>query len=216
VRHLPPSRGRAVSPEHAFVTAAAELDLVELVGAGDRLVRLRRCTPDSLREYARSHRGRGAPLARRAASLVRERVDSFRETRLRLCLVLAGLPEPRCNLVIKSDDHPIGRVDLLLEEFKVIVEYEGDQHRTDKGQWSADIHRGEEVGALGYRTVRVTAAHLRRPRSVVWRVHGALRASGYAGPEPTFGPEWSSLFEQAVRCSRFQRDETRIRAPSIS
>ena len=162
-------------------------------------MRLRRCTPESLRAYAQAHGGRGAPLARRAASLVRERVDSFRETRLRLCLVLAGLPEPHCNLVIMRDEHPLGRVDLLLEEFKVIVEYDGDQHRTDKGQWSADIHRDEEFGSLGYRTVRVTATHLRRPRSVVWRVHDALRAGGYVGPGPAFGPEWSSLFERTVR-----------------
>lgn len=81
----------------------------------------------------------------------------------------------------------------------MIVEYEGDQHRTDKGQWSADIHRGEEFSALGYRTIRITAAHLRRPRSVVWRVLDAIRAGGYAGPEPTFGLEWRSLFERKVR-----------------
>ena len=147
VQTLPPTRGRAVSPEHAFVTAATELDLIDLVCAGDRLVRLRCCTLESLREYAES----ASALARRAASLVRERVDSLRETRLRLCLVLADIPEPQCNIVIKMDGHPIGRVDLLLEEFRVIVEYDGDQHRTDKAQWSIDIYRGEEFGALGYR-----------------------------------------------------------------
>ena len=92
VQRLPPSLGEAVSPEHAFVTASTELDLVQLVGAGDRLVRLRRCTLDSLREYANSYGGRGASQARRAASMVRERVDSFQETRLRLCLVLTGVP----------------------------------------------------------------------------------------------------------------------------
>jgi very-short-patch-repair endonuclease len=80
-----------------------------------------------------------------------------------------------------------------------IVEYDGDQHRTDKGQWSVDIYRGEEFGALGYRTVRITAAHLRRPRSVVWRVHDAIRAGSYAGPLPVFGPEWCSLFEHRLR-----------------
>jgi hypothetical protein len=188
-----------VSPEHAFLTASTELNLVELVSAGDRLVRLGRCQPDSLCAYVAEQGRAVATLPRRAASLARERVDSFRETRLRLCLVLAGMPDPQCNPVIKTDGHPIGRVDLLLEEFKVIVEYDGDQHRTDKWQWSVDIHRGEEFGSLGYRTVRVTAAHLRRPRSVVWRVNDALRAGGYTGPPPVFGPEWCSLFEHGVR-----------------
>ena len=196
---MPSSHGRAVSPEHAFLTASTELDLVDLVSAGDRLVRLRCCSLNSLLQYTESLRGRSATLARRAVPLVRERVDSFRETRLRLCLTMAGMPEPECNIVLKTGDHPIGRVDLLLDEYRVIVEYEGDQHRTDKKQWSADIHRGEDFAALGYRTVRVTAAHLRRPRSVVWRVHDALRAGGYVGPEPTFGREWCFLFERRVQ-----------------
>jgi hypothetical protein len=104
---LPPSRGRAVSPEHAFLTASTELNLVELVSAGDQLVRLSRCRLDSLRAYAAEHRGAVAAFPRRAAGLVRERVDSFQETRLRLCLVLAGIPEPQCNIVIKrSPDRP--------------------------------------------------------------------------------------------------------------
>jgi hypothetical protein len=131
--------------------------------------------------------------------LIRERVDSVRETRLRLCLVLAGLPEPQCNVLLKTGAYPIGRVDLLLEEFLVVVEYDGDQHRTDPRQWSADIYRGEECTALGYRTVRVTKSHLRRPRSVVWRVYEAMRLGGYTGPPPVFTPEWCVLFERSVR-----------------
>ena len=46
--------------------------------------------------------GRGCRLARRAASLAREGVDSPQETRLRLLLVLAGLPEPRVNVIIRG------------------------------------------------------------------------------------------------------------------
>ena len=156
------------------------------------------CTLDSLRAYARGYRGAGGVAARRAAGLVRERVDSVRETRLRLCLVLAGLPEPRCNVVLGTDEHPIGRVDLL-EEFMVIVEYEGDQHRTDPVQWSTDISRGEAFGAEGYRVVRVTSGHLTRPRVVVGRVLGAMRSGGYLGPDPGFTAEWSTLFEQSAR-----------------
>jgi hypothetical protein len=192
---LPPARGLLVCPEHAFAVAARRLDLLQLVTAGDWLVRRSRTTPARLTAYARSYRGAGAPRARRAAALVRERVDSPRETALRLCLVLAGLPEPECNVTLGTEDRPIGRVDLLLELYKLILEYEGDQHRTDRWQWNIDIGRVEEFSAEGYRVLRVTAEHMRRPRALVLRVHAALVAGGYRGPAPTFSAEWSELFE---------------------
>jgi hypothetical protein len=62
---LPPSHGSAVCAEHAFVTAATELDLVDLVSAGDRLVRLNRCRLDSLQTYAGQYRGPSATLVHR-------------------------------------------------------------------------------------------------------------------------------------------------------
>jgi hypothetical protein len=84
-------------------------------------------------------------------------------------MVLAGLPEPRCNITLGTEDRPIGRVDLLLEAYRVILEYEGDHHRTDKWQWNVDISRVEEFTAEGYRVLRVTAAHLQQPRALLKR-----------------------------------------------
>ncbi len=196
---LPPSRGRSVVAEQAFAVAARRLDLLELVTAGDWLVRLRLTTPDRLVAYSHGYRGAGAALARRAAVLVRQRVDSPGESRLRLGLVLAGLPEPQGNVTLGTDTRPIGRVDLLLEEYRLILEYEGDQHRTDKWQWNVDISWVEELSAEGYRVLRVTAQHMRQPRVLVRRVHAALVAGGYSGPAPVFTAEWSTLFERLAR-----------------
>jgi hypothetical protein len=198
-RRLPPSRGGLVCPEHAFATAARRLNLVDLVAAGDWLVRRTLTTPDSLTAYTRAYRGAGAALARRAAVLVRRRVDSPGETKLRLCLVLTGLPEPQCNVTLGTDAYPIGKVDLLLEAYKVILEYEGDHHRTDKRQWSVDIGRVEDFTAEGYRVLRVTADHLRQPRALVKRVHDALVAGGFTGPAPVFSAEWCASFERVAR-----------------
>ena len=194
---LPPHRELLVSPGPAFVAAAPQLNLLELVTAGDWLVRLRVATPTDLIGCADATAGRGAVRARRAARLVRERVDSPPETRLRLCLVLAGLPEPECNVVLGDATHLIGRVDLYLAAYATILEYEGDQHRTDTGQWNLDITRQEEFGAAGFCLIRVTAQRMRQPRQVVLGVHRALRAAGYAGPEPVFSPEWLALFASA-------------------
>jgi hypothetical protein len=198
VRALPPHKGSVAVAEHAFASAATQLNLLDLVTAGDWLLRLDRCHLPALLAYVSSFTGRGAVAARRAAGLVRARVDSPRETVLRLCLVLAGLPMPDCNLVMGTHEHPIGRVDLVFKEFGVLIEYEGDQHRTDRWQWNVDIGRYEEFTADGYLVIRVTGAAMRRAREVVCRVDAALRTRGYRGPTPRFSQEWCSLFEQAA------------------
>jgi hypothetical protein len=154
-----------------------------------------------LQSYAKTFSGQHRARGRRAAGLVRERVDSPQETVLRLCLVLAGLPEPSCNLTIGTNDYPIGRVDLVYERLKVIIEYEGDQHRTDKWQWNLDIGRQEEFMAAGWTVIRVTAQRMRHPRALVGKVYTALQESGYRGPAPSFSTEWSALFEVAARYS---------------
>ncbi len=100
---MPPHERGRLKAEPAFVTAADQLDLVDLVAAGDWLVRRRRTSPRALSAYVAEASGRGSVRARRAAALVRIRVDSVRETRLRLVVVLAGLPEPECNIALGSD-----------------------------------------------------------------------------------------------------------------
>lgn len=202
VEHLPPQgRGRPVraTPEHCFLTAAPTLDVLEMVIAGDWLVRRRLTSPAALLAAVEDSRARGGRLARRAAGLVRMRVDSPRESTLRICLVLAGLPTPQCNLTLGTDHYPIGSVDLVYEEFKVILGYEGDQHRVDRDQWNIDIDRTEEFTAEGYLVIRVTAQRMRRPRQLVGNVFLALRQRGYVGPEPNFTTEWSALFESTAQ-----------------
>jgi hypothetical protein len=93
----------------------------------------------------------------------------------------------------------------VLRELRVVLEYEGDQHRTDARQWNRDIERHEGFDATGWRLVRITAERMSRPRSVVIRVLQVLRDAGYAGPDPVFGPEWVALFEPSVRRARSAR-----------
>jgi very-short-patch-repair endonuclease len=187
----------ATRPAAAFVAAARELDLVELVAAGDWLVRLDRTTPEELVATAGTVRGPGSAHARRAAALVRRRVDSVRETRLRLALVLAGLPEPEVNPTVRAKGRLVGRVDLLLRRWRIVIEYEGDQHRLDRKQWNRDVWRQECLVEDDHTLVRVTAERMQSPRAVVLGVHQALVERGYVGPEPDFSSEWRTLFATA-------------------
>jgi hypothetical protein len=119
---LPPSRGRSVVAEHAFAVAARRLNLLEMVTAGDWLVRLRLTTPERLAACSYGYRGAGAALARRAAVLVRQRVDSPGESRLRLGLVLAGLSEAQCNVTLGTDTRSIGESTCCSAEWSVLFE----------------------------------------------------------------------------------------------
>ena len=194
-KELPPHRDGIARAEHCWLVAASTLNLLDLVTAGDWLLRRRRSTLVRLHSAVQTYPGRGVVHARRAVMLVRERVDSPRETWLRLCLVLAGLPMPECNLVIGDDQGPMGRVDLVYLAYKLIIEYEGDQRRTDRNQWNADIDRHEDFARDNWTLIRVTSERARWPRQVVRSVYQALRTNGYEGSAPDFNQLWISLFE---------------------
>ena len=88
---------RVSSPEQTFIDLACVLPLVDLVVLGDSLVKAKRTTVHRLVEAVNAWRGWGSRPARRAVGYVRKGVDSPMETRLRMLMVLAGLPEPVVN-----------------------------------------------------------------------------------------------------------------------
>ncbi|WP_054686423.1 endonuclease domain-containing protein [Microbacterium sp. No. 7] len=71
----------------------------------------------------------------------------------------------------------IAQVDLAYLAQKLAIEYEGDHHRTDAGQWAKDVDRIERLQAAGWRVIRVTRADLDdRPHQTIARVRNALAA----------------------------------------
>ena len=102
-------------------------------------------------------RVRGIRAAREALELVRPGADSPQESRLRARLVLDGVPEPAVNPCIRLATGQRLRVDLVWAEAKVAVEYDGDQHRTDRRQWREDRERDAALRAEGWEVIRVTA-----------------------------------------------------------
>lgn len=116
---------------------------------------------------------------------------SVRESRTRMVLHCAGLPAPQLQFHITTPGgNPIGRVDFAWPQYRVVLEYEGQQHLTNSEQWESDIRRYEELERLGWTVVRVTAAALRDPAGLVLRVEAALRAGGWRGRPPHLGAGW--------------------------
>ncbi len=174
------------SPLDTWRLLAAELSGDELVAVGDSLVRRQfpLADPGELPSVLDGHTGaRGMASLRRAIGLVRAGADSPRETRLRLLLVRAGLPEPLVNPDVSvpgSDGRLFG--DLVYPEYHVIVEYDGEQHRTDRRRYAADVARLEALAGAGWFVVRVLGHDLGDPSALARRVARAIHSRGWRPP----------------------------------
>jgi hypothetical protein len=172
-------RGIRVSSVTAmFRELSTQLTLVDLVVVGDHLVRKGLVSPALLVKACR-----GSSRAAAAAAYVREGVDSPMETRLRMLIVLAGLPEPRVNLTIRDvDGEPIRRYDLSWPQVKVIVEYDGRHHIEREDQWESDLERREAIDDDEWRLLVVVARGVySEPDRTVARIFRVLRKRGLPG-----------------------------------
>lgn len=121
------------------------------------------------------HRGvRGLVQLREVVDVMDGGAESPQETRTRLVLIDAGLPRPQTQIPVDK-----WRIDMGYEEFKVGVEYDGEQHWTNPRRRAYDIDRHAELLARGWLIIRVSADMLRYRRHViVARTCAALRAAG--------------------------------------
>jgi hypothetical protein len=179
-----------------FVELATLLSLVDLVVVGDHLVRRRHLTTDDLVAFCESSRLPGARSARLAASYVRAGVDSPMETRLRMLIVLAGLPEPEVNRTVRAaDGQPIRRYDLSYPTVRVIVEYDGRQHIEREQAWESDLDRREAIDDDAWRILVVTARGIfSEPGRTVLRIHRLLARRGMPGLVRAPRPDWRPHF----------------------
>ncbi|MDP7725282.1 hypothetical protein [Mycobacterium sp. TY814] len=129
--------------------------------------------------FGRYQGARGTRSCRKALCLMDAGAASPRESWLRLLLIDGGLPRPATQIPVRdATGHLLAYLDLGWEGPMVAVEYDGDQHRTERGQYVKDIRRWEMVEDLGWRVVRVVKED--RPSRILERVRDALAARGFA------------------------------------
>jgi hypothetical protein len=87
-----------------FIQLSGTLSLVDLVVLGDAIAKKYKVAPSTLVRRCRASKEYYARAALRAALFVRRGVDSPMETRLRMLIVLAGLPEPLVDVRDPNDD----------------------------------------------------------------------------------------------------------------
>jgi Protein of unknown function (DUF559) len=171
---------RTTDPITTFIQLAGVLPLVDLVVVGDAIAKRYRVSPRRLVRACRESDDYYAGAALQAALYVRRGVDSPMETRLRMLLVLAGLPEPKVDVRLLNDDGTWRRrFDLCYPEYRLIIEYDGRHHAGDPAQWERDLERREELDDEEYRILVVTARGIFvEPQRTIERVRRQLRARG--------------------------------------
>lgn len=162
--------------EHWLQLRGATID--ELVEVGDGFLRRKDplLTLDEMQTKLADLKGwAGVKKATAAMKWVRPGTDSLYESKTRLMLVRAGLPEPVVNLEVWCGD--VGRifhVDLGYEKEKVAVEYDGAVHVGDRTQMSIDANRRRILQDHGWIIITVTAEQLRTPQDIIGSVESAL------------------------------------------
>ena len=148
--------------------------LMEGVVAADLFLHAGLVTIAELRLYVTERsRTRGIAKLRRVLELAEPRAESAMETRLRILLVLAGLPRPETQVSIRDDQgHLLGRPDLFYRRQHVAIEYDGGHHRE---RLVDDNRRQNRLVGAGLRLLRFSAPDIYgTPDSVAMQVRHAL------------------------------------------
>jgi hypothetical protein len=178
-----------ISPVDTWCELADVLTVAELVEMGDGLVRRVRplATMNELADaVARFSGRRGSRKLRAAFARVRPGTDSRQETRLRLFIVDAGLPEPLVNYEIRDRrGYFLALGDLVYPEWRILIEYDGSHHFASEQQGHHDVDRLDLVMADGWRVIRVHCEHM--PNGAATRIRTIRAALLSAGWHPAQG-----------------------------
>ncbi|GAC1605502.1 MAG: hypothetical protein NVS3B6_17960 [Pseudarthrobacter sp.] len=178
------------SRTRTWLDCSRKMSVEELTVVADHLLRVPRpdfearsepfATKDDLADMLDRHKGTpGIRKARLALEQARIGSDSAPETRLRLALEYAGLPEPQLNVPTELGAGVVRQPDLAYPEQKVAVEYDGEGH-SEVAQIVRDIAREEDFVRAGWLPVRISKRHMQNEaRAAVAKVRSALLNRGW-------------------------------------
>jgi hypothetical protein len=166
---------KATTIERTLADLCLNLSLVEAVVAVDAATHQRLTSIKHLLAQAdRIARRAGVTSFRRVIDLTEPATESPMESRLRMTLVLAGLPRPAVQMPLHDRSGGfLGRPDLYYADSRLGIEYDGGVHRTSLVD---DNRRQNRLLAEGIRLLRFTAGDIyTRPQALIDQVRVTLR-----------------------------------------
>lgn len=143
---------------------------------------------------------RGVRQLRGLLPLVDCGAASPKESWLRLLLIDNGFPIPETQIPVLDGGEAFAYLDMGWRNTWLAVEYDGDQHRTDRPQYIKDMRRLPRIEKHGWEVIRVIAedreseilyrvyeAHLRRGGA---EIDGMARFTRSFPPKRSFGRNW--------------------------
>lgn len=183
---------RLTTMERTALDCARWLPLPEAVAALDQFARR------GVDLEALWHRPLNSWRLRDTLSLADRGAASPRESWLRVILVEGGLPRPATQLRVPLSGNRSAYLDLGWEEYKLAVEYDGQEHHTSCDDRQRDADRREELRQLGWRVIAVRRDVIPgQTADLLQHVANALIERGW---QP--GPEITTRILQRIRAAR--------------
>jgi len=163
---------RTTSAMRTVCDLGSRRDLVGSVVVVDMVLHADLVTLPQLESHLQTHPGqKGVKRLRRAVRLADSRAESPMETRLRMELIRARLPRPSVQAEIRDAAGDfIGRAHLYYPDRRLVIEYDGDNHRD---RLVADLRRQNAIVNAGYHLLRFTVADMRTTGSIAAQVRRA-------------------------------------------
>jgi very-short-patch-repair endonuclease len=167
---------RATTLHRTLCDLCLRLPAVNALIAIDMAVHMGFTDANVLRRYSDAVQGRAGAYRLRSLAALAADAESPMETRLRWLLIHAGLPHPEVQTKLRDREQRfLGRADLYYPVARLILEYDGTNHRDRLVQ---DNRRQNLLINAGFRLLRFTATDIyQHPEVVVAQVRSALSRS---------------------------------------
>lgn len=164
---------RAITLHRTLSDLCLRWPAVEVLIAVDMAVKRGLTDATALGRYADAATGRAGVRRLRSLATHAAPAESPMETRLRWLLIQSGLPRPEVQVNLRDgNNRSVGRADLYYSAARLIVEYDGSNHRD---RLVEDNRRQNLLLNAGFRLLRFTAPDIHnKPDVVEAQVRGAL------------------------------------------
>ena len=150
---------QCLRPAAAWAAVAREATKLQLIQIAESMERYGLAALDELEAFVRKYRFHGKSRCRLALAIAKPGSASVKETELRVRLELRGISGFSINCTVFGSAYDTGvehTLDLALEKYRVGLEYQGDQHRSDYRQHRRDRDKRGALAALGWQVFEVT------------------------------------------------------------